>query len=91
MTVGQWVEICQPGGHWLPFLITAAHDSDTVSGVAFSGQPAQVGWHRPSQDFAGVKRGELNHQWREVPPVASADVMTGRISHRGRRAKPDES
>ena len=67
-TAGQWAEICQ-GGRWLPFLVTAVHDADTVSGVAFSGQPAQVGWHRPSQDFAGVTRGERNREWREVDVV----------------------
>ena len=68
-TAGQWAEILQPGNRgpmWLPLLITAVHDADTVSGVAFSGQPAQVGWHRPTEAFAGVKRGERNREWREV-------------------------
>ena len=67
-----WAEICQ-GGRWLPFLVTAVHDADTVSGVAFSGQPAQVGWHRPSQDFAGVTRGERNREWREVAHAGSQE------------------
>lgn len=69
-TAGQWAEILQRGNRgpaWLPFLVTFVHDADTVSGVAFSGQPAQVGWHRPTEAFAGVKRGERNREWREVP------------------------
>ena len=80
-TAGQWAEICQPGGRWLPFLVTFVHDADTVSGVAFSGQPAQVGWHRPTQDFAGVKRGDRNREWREgggvavIPGDALADMI----------------
>ena len=83
MKVGQWAEICQ-FGHWLPFLVTAVHDEDAVSGVAFSGQPAQVGWRRPSEAFAGVKRGDGNRQWREAeglvaptdgaPPPADDDL-----------------
>lgn len=65
-TVGQWAEICQPGGRWLPFLITHVYDENTVSGVGFSGQPEQVGWGRPTGDFAHVTRGENNRQWRET-------------------------
>ena len=76
---GQWAELCQPGGHWLPFLITHVHDADTVSGVAFSGQPSRAGWHRPTADFAHVTRGEANRQWREVAAEAApaeADDLT---------------
>lgn len=78
---GQWAELCQPsnaGPVWLPFLITAVHDAETVSGVAFCGQPASVGWHRPSADFAHVVRGESNRQWREVASEAApaADDLT---------------
>ena len=73
-TAGQWAEIQQPGGRWLPFLVTFVHDADTVSGVAFSGQPAQVGWHRPAQDFAGVKRGERNREWRETGLVVHGET-----------------
>ena len=65
-TPGDWVEINQLG-RWLPFLVTAVHDADTVSGVAFSGQPAQVNWRRPSADFAHVAQGDGNRQWREKP------------------------
>ena len=68
---GQWAELCQPGGHWLPFLITHVHDADTVSGVAFSGQPSRAGWHRPVADFAHVTRGESNRQWREIEAEAA--------------------
>ena len=75
--VHQWAEICQPGGHWLPFLITHVYDADTVSGVAFSGQPSQVGWHRPSADFAHVKRGESNRQWREVASAEAEEAPAG--------------
>ena len=74
-TAGQWAEILQTGNRgpaWLPFLVTAVHDADTVSGVAFSGQPAQVGWHRPTEAFAGVKRGERNREWREVVSTAGS-------------------
>ena len=75
--VGQWVEICQPGGHWLPFLVTHVYgDADTVSGVAFSGHPATVGWHRPTEGFSHVTRGESNRQWRDVDaPVAASGYM----------------
>ena len=75
MRVGQWVELCQPGGRWLPFLVTHVYDANTVSGVAFSGQPAQVGWHRPVADFAHVTRGESNRQFREVAPVGATGGM----------------
>ena len=76
MRVGQFVEFCQPGGHWLPFLVTHVYDANTVSGVAFSGQPNQVGWHRPVADFAHVTRGESNRQWRDVdPPTVGGGSM----------------
>ena len=84
MTVGQWAEICQPGDRWMPFLITAVHDADTVSGVAFCGQPSTVGWHRPVADFAHVTRGDQNRQWRDTGPVATGDVSTGAV-RRGRK------
>ena len=74
---GQWAEISQPskaGAVWLPFLVTVVYDEDTVSGVAFCGHPFSVGWNRPVADFAHVRRGEANRQWREVTPVVEGEA-----------------
>ena len=75
--VGAFVELNQGPGGWLPAIVTHVHDADTLSVVAFSGMPAQAGWHRPSGDFSHVMRGENFRQWRmpgeEAPEPAAAE------------------
>lgn len=61
--VGSRVEFRQRN-EWLLMLVTHVHDAETVSGVAFSGIPARLGWHRGAMEFANVKRGEDNRNWR---------------------------
>ena len=80
--VGQFVEICQIAHGqkvWLPFMVTHVHDESTVSGVAFTGIPAPVGWgNRGAQPFQGVQHGHDNREWQprgmgmpETPDPAS--------------------
>lgn len=66
LRIGSRVEFRQ-GSEWLLMVVTHVHDDDTVSGVAFSGLPARVGWHRGAMEFANVKRGDQNRNWRPRP------------------------
>ena len=66
-TVGAMVEFRQHrkgGEDWLPFLVTHVHNATMVSGVAFSGEPGAIGWHRGSMEFSQVVQGTENRQWR---------------------------
>ena len=66
--VGQFVEICQIAHGqkvWLPFMVTHVHEDSMISGVAFSGVPAPVGWgNRGAQPFQGVQQGHDNREWQ---------------------------
>ena len=68
--IGQTVQLRHTFGgrdERLPFVVTHVYDDDTVSGVAFSGEPGALGWgNRPTQGFPMVKQGDAHREWRSA-------------------------
>ena len=67
---GVWVEFSHmrygKRGHdmeWMPMLVTHVSEG-WLSGVAFSGEPAAIGWHRGAMEFDHVSKGTEARCWR---------------------------
>ena len=86
MTVqaGDMAELCQMRSlkrsaepEWLPFMVTHVHADGVVSGVAFSGEPGAIGWHRGAMEFTQASRGGGVGCWRERPALEMQELSGG--------------
>ena len=66
--IGQWVKVnVAPGRDPVPMMVTHVASDDIVSGVAFSGERAGLGWRYPAMDYPRIHRGDLPRQWQPYP------------------------